>query len=118
MEVSTSYGTSWADQWDNGPDPVFVEANNSSGGGGVKAKYGKKVGEGLGKTKTAASRGVTKVKEGTSVGVQWIKDKYHKTTLKRWLELYLAYTYIFADVEIYAFLLFVYVLLDLVILIL
>ena len=82
MEANSSYGTSWADQWDNGPDPDYVEPSEI-GDGGVKAKYGKKVGEGLGKTKAVASSGAKKVKEGTSAGVQWIKDKYHKTTLKR-----------------------------------
>ncbi|GFZ07792.1 hypothetical protein Acr_19g0007290 [Actinidia rufa] len=84
MEViSNSNGTSWADQWDSGPDPVHGEPKNGGGGGGVKAKYGKKVGEGLEKTKAVASSGVKKVKEGTSAGVQWIKEKYHKTTNKR-----------------------------------
>ncbi|XP_057472589.1 uncharacterized protein LOC130761129 [Actinidia eriantha] len=82
MEANSSYGTSWADQWDNGPDPAYVELREI-GDGGVKAKYGNKVGEGLGKTKAVASSGARKVKEGTSVGVQWIKDKYHKTTHKR-----------------------------------
>ncbi|KAL3818655.1 hypothetical protein ACJIZ3_004560 [Penstemon smallii] len=67
-------GGSWADQWDNGSD--HVEEKRKSGG--VAAKYGKKVGEGLGKTKSVASSGVKKVKEGTSVGFQWIKGKCQK----------------------------------------
>ncbi|CAK9138668.1 unnamed protein product [Ilex paraguariensis] len=76
MEGNNSYGTSWADQWDSGPDPVAYEPKkNGSGGGGMTAKYGKKVGEGLGKTKAVASTGVKKVKEGTTTGFQWIKDK-------------------------------------------
>ena len=65
-----SNGTSWADQWDNGPDPVTV--SNES----------KKKNNALGKTKAVASTGVKKLKEGTSVGFQWIKTKYHKTTQK------------------------------------
>ncbi|PSR96674.1 50S ribosomal protein [Actinidia chinensis var. chinensis] len=87
MEANSSYGTvQWADHLDNGPAPAHVEPNEigeAGGRGGVKAKYGKKVGEGLGKTKAVASSGARKVKEGTSAGVQWIKDKYHKATLKR-----------------------------------
>ncbi|KAH7857263.1 hypothetical protein Vadar_010723 [Vaccinium darrowii] len=79
MESHNSYGTSWADQWDNGPDPLAAEPRKSNGGGGV----GKKMGEGLEKTKAVASTGMRKVKEGTTGGIRWIKDKYHKTTLKR-----------------------------------
>ncbi|PIN26410.1 hypothetical protein CDL12_00825 [Handroanthus impetiginosus] len=69
-------GGSWADQWDTGTDPL-PEKKKSSGGGAV-AKYGKKVGEGLGKTKAAATVGVKKVKQGTSLGFQWIKEKCQK----------------------------------------
>ena len=46
------------------------------------AKYKQKVGEGLGKTKVVASTDVKKVKEGTTLGFHWIKDKYHKTIQK------------------------------------
>ncbi|TKY73459.1 hypothetical protein E2542_SST02211 [Spatholobus suberectus] len=67
-----SHGTSWADQWDNGPDPVT---------GSQESK--KKSNNALGKTKAVASTGVKKLKEGTSVGLQWIKTKYNKTTQKR-----------------------------------
>ncbi|CAA3015756.1 Hypothetical predicted protein [Olea europaea subsp. europaea] len=74
-------GDSWADQWDNGPDRL-PEKKKSTGGGTTAAKYGKKVGESLGKTKSVASTGVKKIKEGTAVGLQWIKQKYHKTTNK------------------------------------
>ncbi|KAH7865056.1 hypothetical protein Vadar_001703 [Vaccinium darrowii] len=48
--------------------------------GGAKAKqHGKnnKIGEGLARTKAAASTGVKKVKEGTSTAIHWIKDKCH-----------------------------------------
>ncbi|CAN0900708.1 hypothetical protein LINGRAHAP2_LOCUS20993, partial [Linum grandiflorum] len=69
-----SYGTSWADQWDSGPDPVSQPAPKDNGGG-AGGKYKQKVGEGLGKTKSAAVIGMKKVKQGTSVGFQWLKDK-------------------------------------------
>ncbi|KAL7192046.1 hypothetical protein ACSBR2_023987 [Camellia fascicularis] len=82
MESNNSYGTSWADQWDYNSDPLpTAETKKSSGAGG--GGFGKKVGEGFGKTKVVASTGMKKVKEGTTVGFQWIKDKYHKTTQKR-----------------------------------
>ncbi|XVF12154.1 hypothetical protein REPUB_Repub08aG0089900 [Reevesia pubescens] len=81
-----SYGTSWADQWDyNDPAPAVTadkKKKKSSSNGGTTAKYKQKVGDGLGKTKAVASTGVKKVKEGTSLGIQWIKDKYQKTTQK------------------------------------
>jgi hypothetical protein len=67
----SSYGTSWADQWDGGPDPL---------NGSNQSK--KKSNNVLGKTKTVASTGVKKLKEGTSVSLQWIKTKYNKTTQK------------------------------------
>ncbi|KAJ1387141.1 FAR1 DNA-binding domain [Sesbania bispinosa] len=52
-----SHGTSWADQWDDGPD--HVSGSNQSK---------KKSNNVLGKTKTVASTGVKKLKEGTSIG--------------------------------------------------
>uniref|UniRef100_A0A7N0VMH8 CDP-diacylglycerol-glycerol-3-phosphate 3-phosphatidyltransferase n=1 Tax=Kalanchoe fedtschenkoi TaxID=63787 RepID=A0A7N0VMH8_KALFE len=79
MEVNNSY-TSWADQWDTRSD-YPGEPKHNSGGGGAE-KYKKKVGEGLEKTKTVAATGFKKVKVGTSAGLHWIKDKYHKTTSK------------------------------------
>ncbi|KAG9152814.1 hypothetical protein Leryth_017640 [Lithospermum erythrorhizon] len=74
--------SSWADQWDFNPDPkpLNTKKNNSSGGG--MNKYGQKVGEGLGKTKAVAATGFKKVKNGTSAGFSWIKEKYQKTTQK------------------------------------
>ncbi|XP_042497259.1 uncharacterized protein LOC122076046 [Macadamia integrifolia] len=83
MERSSSFGTSWADQCDySNPDPVPQTTKTSTNKGGNTVKYGKKVGEGLGKTKAVASTGFKKVKEGTTVGFHWIKDKCHKTTQK------------------------------------
>ena len=50
------------------------------------AKYKQKVGERLGRTKVVAkvvaSTNVKKVKEETTLGFYWIKDKYHKTIQK------------------------------------
>ncbi|CAJ1975205.1 unnamed protein product [Sphenostylis stenocarpa] len=71
-EEMGSSGASWADQWDNGPDPVF----------GSNESKKKSNNNALGKTKAVASSGVKKLKEGTSLGFQWIKTKYHKTTHK------------------------------------
>lgn len=72
MERSSSFGTSWADQWDyNDLEAVQEEKKRSSG-----------VKNGVEKTKAAASTGLKKVKEGTTLGFQWIKDKYQKRTQK------------------------------------
>lgn len=73
--------TSWADQWDSNPDPF--PANYDQSKTSTKAKYGKKVEEGFGKTKSVASTGMKKVKTGAHVGFHWIKDKYNKTTGKQ-----------------------------------
>lgn len=73
---NSPFGMSWADQWDSDPAPAKKETSS-------KAKYGKKLGEGLEKTKAVASTGVKKVKEGTTLGFHWIKDKYNKRTQKR-----------------------------------
>ncbi|KAK4744327.1 hypothetical protein SAY87_010639 [Trapa incisa] len=80
MEFKSTYGTSWADQWDDGADPLPAGYDGKkSGSPSTAVKYKQKVGEGLGKTKTAASHGFKKVKEGTSAGFQWIKTKYKNT---------------------------------------
>ncbi|KAG1331410.1 hypothetical protein COCNU_02G013780 [Cocos nucifera] len=71
MERSGSFGTSWADQWDYGDFEPAQEKKKSSG-----------VKNGVEKTKAVASTGLKKVKEGTSLGFQWIKDKYQKRTQK------------------------------------
>ncbi|KAE8692348.1 betaine aldehyde dehydrogenase 1 [Hibiscus syriacus] len=77
MEPLGSYGTSWADQWDNGPDPYPTESRKT-GAGGSRAKYSKKAEDGPGKTKSAAITGMKKAK----VGFTWIKQKYSNTTKK------------------------------------
>ncbi|CAN6198155.1 unnamed protein product [Urochloa humidicola] len=76
MQRSNSFGTSWADQWDTGADPIpRAPRDGHHGRGGKAAGGGGGVGE---KTKAAAATGLRKVKEGTAHGFQWIKDKYHK----------------------------------------
>lgn len=67
-----SYGTSWADQWDYDQDSVPRHQ------GKKKSSNSKKVGDGFDKTKSVASTGFVKVKKGTSLGFNWIKDKYDK----------------------------------------
>ncbi|KAF9623315.1 hypothetical protein IFM89_000804 [Coptis chinensis] len=82
MEKSNSYGASWADQWDySNPDPVHTEDPNKKKSG-TSNKYGKKVGEGFDKTKAVASTGMKKVKEGTTLGFNWVKEKYNKRNQK------------------------------------
>ena len=73
-------GTSWANQWDYGPDPLPTEPSKSSGG--AKAKYSKKVEDGLGKTKAAAVTGMKKAKVGAAAGINWIKQKCSTKTQK------------------------------------
>ncbi|EXB82660.1 hypothetical protein L484_027841 [Morus notabilis] len=80
MASNSSYETSWADQWD--PEPITVPEKRTPGGGSSKAQFSQKMEDGFDKTKAAASRGFVKVKNGTAVGVRWIKEKYHKTTGK------------------------------------
>ncbi|OAY30940.1 hypothetical protein MANES_14G070400v8 [Manihot esculenta] len=82
MNGNSTYETAWADQWDNGPDPVYNHQNGKSSSSSSAAKYKQKVGEALGKTKAVASTGMKKVKEGSITGFHWIKDKYQKTTRK------------------------------------
>ncbi|KAI3440653.1 uncharacterized protein J3R85_003431 [Psidium guajava] len=79
MEASSESST-WADQWDH--TPKAAHEPKRLGGSARTDRYKQKVGEGLAKTKTVASRGVNKVKEGTTVGFQWLKDKYRQTTRK------------------------------------
>ncbi|CAN6201944.1 unnamed protein product [Urochloa humidicola] len=75
MERSSSFGTSWADQWDTGADPSPRAPRDRDHGRGGRNGGGGGVGE---KTKAAAATGIRKVKEGTASGFQWIKDKCQK----------------------------------------
>ncbi|CAN4088234.1 unnamed protein product [Withania somnifera] len=79
MERKSAYENSWADQWDYNKEPYIKETKKSHFSGGGSTGVAKKVGE---KTKAVASTSMKKVKEGTSSGFQWIKDKYQKTAKK------------------------------------
>ncbi|KAL7133004.1 hypothetical protein ABFS83_12G112000 [Erythranthe nasuta] len=68
---SSSYETSWADQWD--PQPLYSNPTTTTNANSGKLS---------GKTKAAASTGVKKVKAGATAGIHWIKHKYQKTTQK------------------------------------
>ncbi|KAI3842099.1 hypothetical protein MKX03_018373 [Papaver bracteatum] len=88
MAGHDSNGASWADQWDySNPDPVSENNKKSRkntvtlGGGGEGTR--EKIGEGLEKTKGVAVSGAKKVKEGATMGFQWVKDKYNKRTQKQ-----------------------------------
>jgi len=75
MVLDNSYN-SWADQWDTKSE--YVGPQNKKG-----STVKNKVGDGFDKTKTVAMTGMKKVKHGTSVGINWIKEKYSKSTQKR-----------------------------------
>ncbi|KAL4559255.1 hypothetical protein LXL04_031390 [Taraxacum kok-saghyz] len=66
MALDNSYN-SWADQWDSKSEYVDPQSKKT-----VKDK----VGDGLGKTKSVALTGIKKVKQGTSIGFHWIKEKF------------------------------------------
>ncbi|GAA0187487.1 hypothetical protein Leryth_019418 [Lithospermum erythrorhizon] len=74
---NSSYETSWAGQWD--PEPLYKHNYGSNYSGRTSSG---KVSDKLGKTKTVASTGMKKVKEGATAGVHWLKLKYQKTTQK------------------------------------
>ncbi|KAL1550922.1 hypothetical protein AAHA92_18825 [Salvia divinorum] len=75
MASSNPQETSWADQWDNQPQPVSTYTTFSHSGSSTSSK--------LDKTKAAASSGVRKVKAGAAAGLHWMKNKYHKATHKQ-----------------------------------
>lgn len=75
MVLDNSYN-SWADQWDTRSEYVNPTSKKNNT---VKEK----VGDGLGKTKAVALTGMKKVKQGTSIGFHWIKEKYNKSANKR-----------------------------------
>ncbi|KMZ59118.1 hypothetical protein ZOSMA_6G00470 [Zostera marina] len=81
----SSYGTSWADQWDSGSDsgrtaPTSKQGSNSN----MKNMMNKeKINAGLVKTKEVAATGFNKVKKGTNSSVNWMKEKYRNMNNKR-----------------------------------
>lgn len=76
--VFNSNETSWADQWDS--EPAY--GHQSKDRTGKSSKFTGKVGDKFDKTKSVASTGAKKVKDGARAGFHWIKDKYQKTTQK------------------------------------
>ncbi|OAY67017.1 hypothetical protein ACMD2_04995 [Ananas comosus] len=80
MERSGSFGTSWADQWDYGDVEEGTEKKQKQMK--MKNTVSSGVKSGAEKTKVVAAAGMKKVKEGTTLGLQWIKDKYQKRTQK------------------------------------
>lgn len=72
MVLDNSYN-SWADQWDSKSEYVYPQRKRSSKN---------KVGDGFDKTKNVALIGMKKVKQGTSIGFHWIKEKYNKSANK------------------------------------
>ncbi|KAL9664771.1 hypothetical protein QQ045_020178 [Rhodiola kirilowii] len=72
----------WADQWDyNNPDPGLdynKVATEVGGKPSLTSRYSQKFARSFDKTKTAASGGMRKMKEGASSGMDWIKVKCHK----------------------------------------
>lgn len=78
MVLDNSYN-SWADQWDSKSEYVNPYGKKSGTSNTVKSK----VGDGFDKTKTVALTGMKKVKQGTTIGFHWIKEKYNKHANKR-----------------------------------
>lgn len=77
--VFTSKETSWADQWDSEPAYGYQSKNRTAKSSSM---FTGKAGEKFDKTKSVASTGAKKVKNGARAGFNWIKDKYQKTTHK------------------------------------
>lgn len=80
MAANSSFENTWADQWD--PEPPSYNNNDEKKNGRGGSKFSAKVGDKLDKTKSAASTGVKKVKDGASVGFHWIKDKCNRKNQK------------------------------------
>ncbi|WOG89977.1 hypothetical protein DCAR_0209218 [Daucus carota subsp. sativus] len=70
---------SWADQWGAGGigavEEVDTLENNKDGG---NKKKGTSSSAGLSKAKAVAVGGAQKVKNGTTMGIKWIKNKVQK----------------------------------------
>ncbi|KAK2994374.1 hypothetical protein RJ640_029489 [Escallonia rubra] len=66
----------WANQGDNLQQPENPPKRLGGNAGG-SSKLSRKVSEKFERTKVVAASGVKKVKDGASVGVNWVKLKYH-----------------------------------------
>ncbi|KAL5722322.1 hypothetical protein ACHQM5_005858 [Ranunculus cassubicifolius] len=72
MEANnSSYGATWADQWESNPYAVPPQPKEKKS----SSKYGKKFGESFDKSKVVAGAGLSKLKHATSMVVHWIKVK-------------------------------------------
>ncbi|GAY36482.1 hypothetical protein CUMW_022360 [Citrus unshiu] len=71
-------GNAWADQWDKDNHHNVNPTANYYTPEDKKAKYKKKVGEGLDKTKEVAITGMKKAKLGASASFKWIKQKCNR----------------------------------------
>lgn len=76
MESNNSYENLWADLWENGNVKTRLVAAGTKRSRRVVAKAKSK--------KLSAKLSITmkKVKGGASLGLHWIKHKYHKTNHK------------------------------------
>lgn len=76
MESNNSYENLWADLWENGNVKARLVAAGTKRSRRVVAKGKSK--------KLSAKLSITmkKVKGGASLGLHWIKHKYHKTNHK------------------------------------
>ncbi|KAJ7554800.1 hypothetical protein O6H91_05G009600 [Diphasiastrum complanatum] len=88
MEGSKGSELSWADQWDyKYNDEETTRGYHADEGSSRKKKlteYNQKLKSasktGFVKAKSAAVVGAGKVKAGTSTGIKWVKEQYHKRT--------------------------------------
>ncbi|KAL3627470.1 hypothetical protein CASFOL_028833 [Castilleja foliolosa] len=70
-------GPSWADQWGEGGFGAMPEENAKNN---KDTTANDKKADGFGKAKAAVSAGAQKVKNGTSMGFKWVKNKCQKKT--------------------------------------
>ncbi|KAL8112838.1 hypothetical protein AgCh_020225 [Apium graveolens] len=82
MEITVDMGTeapSWADQWGAGGIGAVDEVNTVDNNKDVGSKKkGTGSSAGLSKAKAVAVGGAQKVKNGTTMGIKWIKNKVQK----------------------------------------
>nr|GMD83044.1 Ankyrin repeat family protein, putative isoform 1 [Ipomoea batatas] len=74
--IMAAEAPSWADQWGAGGIGAMGEEDNTKAKEEGKKKEGSQ--GGLGKAKAVAMAGAQKVKNGTSMGIKWVKNKCQK----------------------------------------
>lgn len=72
-----SEAPSWADQWGAGGIGAVEESDSLEDNNGSQKKVTASS-AGLSKAKAVAIGGAQKVKNGTTMGIKWIKNKYQK----------------------------------------